>query len=206
MFDFRKKLFIGILSGAMILSGGVSSAAPEMPGFDETWQEESLNNHGTWAKYFSERYGVDAAQIEKALSDGVHIGDIRQAAVLAKLSGKSFSDVLAMRVDWPQVSEKLGVTHEQIAEFFQKECEEYFAKRTGIDVKTLKALLKDGYAPHDIDIAAKIAKASNKNIKSVLEKRRINNTWEDVAKSFGVDMKKIMPPPGHPHRGKHEQA
>ena len=206
MFDFRKKLFIGILSGAMILSGGVSSAAPEMPEFDETWQEESLNNHGTWAKYFSARYGVDAAQIEKALSDGVHIGDIRQAAVLAKLSGKSFSDVLAMKVDWTQVAEKLGVTHEQIAEFFQQEREEHFAKRTGIDVKTLKALLKDGYAPHDIDIAAKIAKASNKNIKSVLEKRRINNTWDDVAKSFGVDMKKIMPPPGHPHRGKHEQA
>ena len=206
MFDFRKKLFIGILSGAMIFTGGTSSAAPEvpeLPEYDEARQEKSVEAHGAWLKYFSDKYGVDSAQIEKALSDGVHIGDIRYAAVLSKLSGKNFSDVLAMKVDWGQVADKLGVKHEQIADFFQQEREEYFAKRVGIDVKTLQALLKDDYAPHDIDIAGKIAKASNKNIKNVLEKRRINNTWEDVAKSFGVDMKKIMPPPphGHHHKG-----
>ena len=68
-------------------------------------------------------------------------------------------------------------------------------------MQTFRALLKDGYNHRDIDIAGKIAKASGKNIKTVLAKREINNTWADVAKSFGVDLKKIMPPPpAHHHR------
>ena len=201
--NFRKKFITGFVSGALIFSVGVGLAAPQPSEFNEAWQEEEARHIGGWAKYFSEEYGVDSAQIEKALNDGVHIEDIRHAAVLSKLSGKNFSDVLAMKVDWAQVAEKLGVTGEQVREFFIQEREEHFAKKTGIDVKTLKALLKDGYDPHDIAVAGKIAKAANKNIKNVLEKRRINNTWDDVAKSFGVDMKKIMPPP---HGERHGQA
>ena len=196
--NFRKKLLVGFLGGMMIFSGGVVNAAPpEAP--DEAWQTEMEMNRGGWAKYFSDKYGVDSAQIDKALKDGVHIEDIRHAAVLSKLSGKNFSDVLAMKVDWIQVADKLGVTREQLSEFFQQEREEHLAKRAGVDVKTLKNLLKDGYDPRDIAIAGKIAQASGKNIKSVLDKRRINNTWDDVAKSFGVDLKKILPPPPKHH-------
>lgn len=194
-----KKFFAGLLSGALIfMSGQALANPPEMPE-DDSWQEEEAAHIGGWAKYFSEKYGVDSAQVKRALNDGVHIGDVRHAAVLAKLSGRSFSDVLAMKVDWFQVADKLGVTHERMHDFFMQEREEHFAKMAGIDVKTLQGLLKDGYHPMDIEIAAKIAKASGKNVKSVLEKRRINNTWEDVAKSFGVDAKKIMPPPP-PHQ------
>ena len=50
------------------------------------------------------------------MNDGVSIDDIKQAAVLAEISGKSFSEVLGMKVSWMQVAEKLGVTHEQIVE------------------------------------------------------------------------------------------
>lgn len=202
MTNFRKKIFAGLLSGALIFTGAQALAnPPEIPEDEKAWQEETAAHIGGWAKFFSENYGVDYSQVEKALNDGVHIEDVRSAAVLSKISGKSFSEVLAMKVDWSQVAEKLGITHEQIKNFYEQERDEHFAKRTGLDVKTLKSLLKDGYDPRDIDIAARIAKASNKNVKSVLEKRKINNTWDDVAKSFGVDMKKIMPPPppGH-HR------
>ena len=106
-----------------------------------------------------------------------------------------------MKVDWFQVAEKLGVTREQVRDFYEQERMEHFAKMANVDVKTLKSLLKDGYDAHDIMIAGRIAQASNKNIKSVLDKRKINNTWEDVAKSFGVDLKKLMPHPEH-HQGK----
>lgn len=201
--NFSRKLIVGILSGALILTGSqVLAAPPEIPDESTDWQAEEAEHIGGWAKFISERYGVDTAQVEKALNDGVHVEDVRQAAILAKLSGKNFSDVLAMKVDWPQVADKLGITREQIHEFFKREHEEAFAKHAGIEVKTLQSLLKDGYDPRDIDIAAKIAKASGKDVKNVLGKRKINNTWEDVAKSFGVDLKKIMPPPPppHPHR------
>ncbi|MBR4642410.1 MAG: hypothetical protein IKO74_06760 [Selenomonadaceae bacterium] len=200
--NFKKRLLVGLLSGAMILTGGQAFAnEPEMP--DDTWQAEARGDVSVWTKFLAEKYGVDESQVKAALDSGVHFEDINHAAVLAKLSGKSFSEVLAMRVDWEQVAQKLGVTHEQIENFYNREREEQLAKRAGVDVKTLQALLKDGYHPQDIMIAGKIAKTSNKNIKTVLEKRKINNTWEDVAKSFGVDLKKIMPPP---HGDKHGKA
>ena len=207
MRNFKRKLLAGILSGALIFTGAQALAAPDEPDEpDAVWQEEAAANRGGWAKYFAEHYGVDAAQIEQALNDRVHIEDIRSAAILAKLSGKNFSDVLAMKVDWPQVADKLGVSHEQVRKFYDDERDEFFAKRTGLDVNTFKGLLKDGYHPRDIDIAARIAKASGKPVKSVLEKRKINNTWGDVAKSFGVDIKTIMPPPGHHgQRGHHDR-
>ena len=195
--NFRKKLLVGLMSGALIFSCGAVNAAPETPEGDDAWQEEEASHRGGWAKYFSEKYGVDSAQVEAALNDGVHPGDVHHAAVLAKLSGKSFSEVLAMKVSWFQVADKLGVKHEQLAEFFKQERDEHFAKQANIDTKTLESLLKNGYRPHDIVIAGKIAKAANKNIKSVLEKRRINNTWEDVAKSFGVNFNDLIPRDAH---------
>lgn len=202
--NMKKKLLAGLLSGALLLTGSQALANPsEMPDDDKAWQEEEAAHRGGWVKYLSEKYGVDSAQIETALNNGTHISDVKFAAVLSKLSGKSFSEVLAMKFDWFQVAEKLGVTHEQVKEYFENERDEHFAKLAGIDTKTFKALIKDGYNPHDIMIAGKIAQESNKNIKNVLDKRKINNTWEDVAKSFGVDMKKIMPPPPHPEHSRH---
>lgn len=202
MINFKKKILAGLLSGALIFTGAQALANPPDPSSDmeKAWQEEAEANIDGWAKHLSEKYGVDSAQVKKALNDGVHVQDVQFAAVLSKLSGKSFSEVLAMKVDWFQVAEKLGVTHEQLKNFFEQERDEHFAKSAGIDVNTLKSLLKDGYEPHDIAIAGKIAQAAGKDIKSVLKKRTINNSWEDVAKSFGVDMEKIMPPPpGHGH-------
>lgn len=202
MSNFKKKILAGLLGGALLFTGSQTFAAPpEMPE-ERDWQAEEAAHVGGWAKFISKHYGVDTAQVEAALKDGVHIEDIKHAAVLAKLSGKSFSDVLAMKVDWSQVAEKLGVTRKQMHEFFKREKEESFAKHAGIDVKTLQSLRKDGYKIRDIDIAAKIAKASGKDVKTVLGKRKINNTWGDVAKSFGVDLKKIMPPPSPRHHHK----
>ncbi|MBR2734197.1 MAG: hypothetical protein IKD80_08170 [Selenomonadaceae bacterium] len=203
MRNITKKILAGILGGALIFTGANAFAAePDASDFERAWQEEAAQNIGGWAKYFSDKYGIDGAQIERAMHDGVHIEDIKHAAVLSKLSGKNFSDVLAMKVDWSQVADKLGITHDQIKNFYDQERDAEFAERAGIDVGTFKSLLKDGYQLHDIAIAGKIATASGKDIKTVLGKRKINNTWGDVAKSFGVDMKKIMPPPPAHYRDK----
>lgn len=202
----KKKILMGLLSGALLLTGSQALAnPPEMPEQERNWQEEQEVEHiGGWAKYLSAKYGVDSAQVEAALNDGVHIEDVKHAAVLAKLSGKSFSDVLAMKIDWAQVADKLGVTREQVKNFYEQERLEHFAKMANVDAKTFSSLLKDGYNPHDIMIAGRIANSAGKNVKSVLEKRKINNTWEDVAKSFGVDLQKLIPP-GHPKHGTHKR-
>lgn len=196
--NIKKKIIAGLLGGALILTGAQAFAnTPEFPPQESNWQEEDTANIDNWVKHISEKYDVDSAQVRKALDDGVFYEEIKHAAVLAKLSGKSFSEVMAMRVDWKQVAEKLGVTREQLDAFYEQERNEHFAKMAGVDVKTLQSLIEDGYDPRDIMIAGRIAQASGKNIKNVLDKREINNSWEDVAQSFGVDMKEIMPHPEH---------
>lgn len=196
--NIKKKIIAGLLGGALILTGAQAFAnPPEFPPQESNWQEEDTANIDNWVKHISEKYDVDSAQVRKALDDGVFYEEIKHAAVLAKLSGKSFSEVMAMRVDWKQVAEKLGVTREQLEEFYEQERNEHFAKMAGVDVKTLQSLIEDGYDPRDIMIAGRIAQASGKNIKNVLDKREINNSWEDVAQSFGVDIKEIMPHPEH---------
>ena len=197
MTDFKKKLLAGILGSALLLTASQAFARQMPPPPVHMNQAQFAENVNGWVKHLSEVYGVDKAQIESALKSGVHIHDVQQALILSKLSGKNFSDVLAMKVDWFQVADKLGVTREQVGEFLMQERTEFFAKRAGIELKTFQALLKDGYHPHDIAVAGAIAKTANKNIKSVLEKRRINNTWEDVAKSFGVNFNDLIPRDAH---------
>lgn len=191
--NFKKKFLAGLLGGALLLTGSQALANPHefMPMNHEQIAEKNI---GGWVKHLSDEYGVDSAQVEEALKNGVHIRDVQFAAVLSKLSGKNFSDVLAMKVDWFQVAEKLGVTREQMEEFHRQQMSAKLAKESFTDVKTVQSLLKDGYHPQDITVAGKIAKAAGKDIKSVLSKRKINNTWGDVAKSFGLDAKKFMPP------------
>ncbi|MBR1646966.1 MAG: hypothetical protein IJ685_09345 [Selenomonadaceae bacterium] len=201
MLNFKKKFLTGLLSGALLLTGSQAFANPsEMPPPMMMNEEQVAENLNGWVKHFTDEYGVDSAQVEAALKDGVNIRDVQFAAVLSKLSGKSFSDVLAMKTDWFQVAEKLGVTRAQVEEFTRQQMSAKLAKESFTDVKTVQSLIKDGYHPQDIAMAGKIANAAGKDIKSVLSKRKINNTWGDVAKSFGLDAKKFMPPEPNRHR------
>ena len=59
-----------------------------------------------------------------------------------------------------------------------------------------------------MDMRCIIAKASGKDIQSVLDRKQINNRWEDVADVFGVDRSLLKPqqpeypPNAQPDRGK----
>lgn len=201
--SLRNKVLAGILSGAIIFTGGIALNPVQAAPFENEQQQESPRHErhkmsdeqiGKFANDIAEKYNVNSSEVEAALKSGVQFKDVKIAALLAKMSGKSFSEVLEMRSDWKQVAEKLGITHEQIGEFMKAEMIEDLAKNSKLDAKTVESLLKDRYDPMDITFAGLIANASGKNVKSVLSKRKINNTWEDVAKEFNVDLKKIMPP------------
>lgn len=59
---------------------------------------------------------IDRETALKYLRQGYPLGDIQQAAKLAKESGKTLAQVLPMRTvtcDWQQVKEKLGLQQEQ---------------------------------------------------------------------------------------------
>lgn len=216
----KKKILAGILSGAILMTSGLAFNDAQAAQNQEHWR--GYGNHmnfernsghrmgfgrgmnfnddfqfsdeqiAEFAKKIADYYGIDQYEVETALRENTHFGDIRHAATLAKLSGRSFSEVLAMKNDWHQVADKLGVTREQFDAFMKEEMLGWLAKRSRLDTKTVQNLLDDGYNPRDICMAGIIAGESGKGVKSVLNKRKINNSWQDVAKEFNVDAKKLF--------------
>ncbi|MBR1396352.1 MAG: hypothetical protein IJ563_02315 [Selenomonadaceae bacterium] len=163
-------------------------------------QELTEDQIAKFAKEIAARYNVSESEVAQALKDHKNMHDIQIAAMLAKLSNKSFAEVMAMKSDWREVGEQLGVTREQVKSFFEQERTERLATKSGLDTQVVNNLINDGYNPRDIVIAGKIAKAANKDVKKVLAKKKINNKWSDVATEFGVDFNSIMP-----ERGRHNE-
>jgi len=204
--SIKKKILAGLLSGALIFGSGLainSAYANESPAPEQQQEFDGKNKRphrpqmteekiNEFAKEIADYYGLNQEEIATALKNHVHFEDVRQAATLAKLSNKSFSEVLAMKVDWQQVAEKLGVSREQYEAFKKDEMLAGLAEHAKLDKKIVQDLLNENYNPRDITIAGIIANASGKNVKAVFAKRKINNSWDDVAKEFGVDLSKVM--------------
>lgn len=220
MKSLKKKILAGILSGAILMTSGLAlngveaahfdggKGRPHFEQFDENHERPQLTEEqiAKASKEIASRYGVSQTEVAAAIREKNNFGDIKHAATLAKLSGKSFAEVLAMKSDWHAVAEKLGVTREQFDAFIKDEMLTGLAQKSKLDKSTVESLLKDKYDPRDICVAGMIANASGKNVKTVLAKRKINNNWEDVAKEFNVDLQKIFDFGDKPHhRPQHQQ-
>ena len=129
---------------------------------------------------------------------------------LKKISGKSFKDVLAMKTQdkhWPEISKELGIKPEQMRAQMNELSAERIAQRGNIDKDQALSLLNKGYRPMDVSVAAKLAKLSNKDIQTILDMKKINNRWGDVAEQLGVDRSALRPNmgkgqfPGHGPQG-----
>ncbi len=121
--------------------------------------------------------------------------------MIAKVSGKSFDEVMALKTDdknWRDIGESLGVTREKVEEVRQSMTAQHLSQDGDIDESKALSLLKKGYEPRDIECAAALAKASGKDIQSVLDRKKINNRWGDVAKELGVDAN-VLPKKFHGH-------
>jgi hypothetical protein len=162
------------------------------------------------AKRLNKTFGVSEAEVKAAFKEKRDFRDIGQAAMLAKVSGKSFSDVLAMKTKdkrWPEISKELGVKPEQIRAQMNELSAERIAQRGNIDKEQALSLLNKGYRAMDVSVAAKLAKLSNKDIQTVLDMKKINNRWGDVAEQLGVDRSALRPNmekgkfPGHGPQG-----
>lgn len=171
-----------VATGVAAVAQNANKTTAERPPFEMNPSEA--------ARHIHEQFGVDESEVRAALMEHRDFHDVGQAAMLAKISGKSFSDVLALKTednDWKDVETQLGVTREQI----RNEMNEMLAQRIGqcgdVDEATALKLLNNGYCDRDIAMAGKIAKASGKDIQSVLDLKKINNRWGDVAESLGLD-------------------
>jgi len=88
---------------------------------------------------------------------------------------------------WKEVMEKTGVTFDQVRQTRDELASNIIADKTGADKNVIGVLFKQGYHDRDIMMAAELAKLSSKEVNEVINMKKINNSWHDVAQSLGVD-------------------
>jgi hypothetical protein len=141
------------------------------------------------AQRLSETYGISKDTVLARVKDGTSIRDINRAAFLAKASGKAFDEVLALKKSdntWKDVAQTLGVTKEQTKATFNALAADRLNAKLGFDRDTVLGLMDEGYKVRDIAVAGLLAENTAKTPASVLELKKINNTWRDVARTLGV--------------------
>ena len=196
-----RKIIAGMAVGAMMITGAVTYqtafAADNAPAMHQSrsggMHHGQQVNKEDLAKRMAKDFGLKEADVLTALNDGGNVRDIHQAAILAKASGKNFNEVLALKKDknWAEVEKSLGVTREQKKEAMIKLMTASLSSSSSLTESQIQKLLSDGYRPHDIAYAGQLAAKSGKDVQSVLDMKKINNTWRDVAKSLGIDIKDI---------------
>lgn len=185
-----KKILAGLMAGTFFFGGitaPVSAAPPPPP------KQMSEADRASLAKEIAAQYAVNEQEVLTALKEDRFMDDIYYAAMLAKVSGKSFRQVLAMKSDWFDVMKALGITEEKYNETMKEMVAEDIAKRSELDVNTVKKLMDKHYFPRDIRIAGRLAKASGKDVQTVLDMKKINQRWTDVAKQLGADPGLVRP-------------
>ena len=206
------KMIAGIVAGLVLTAGGfgvLSAQSQSQDGAQHRMFAKGERPDGQMpqmdaseaAKHIAETFGVDESQVKNAIENKKDFRDIGQAAMIAKVSGKSFDEVMALKTDdknWRDIGESLGVTREKVEEVRQSMTAQHLSQDGDIDESKALSLLKKGYEPRDIECAAALAKASGKDIQSVLDRKKINNRWGDVAKELGVDAN-VLPKKFHGH-------
>nr|WP_317429354.1 Tat pathway signal sequence domain protein [uncultured Mitsuokella sp.] len=197
----QRKMIAGIVAGLVLTAGGfgvLSAQSQSQDGAQHRMFAKGERPDGQMpqmdaseaAKHIAETFGVDESQVKNAIENKKDFRDIGQAAMIAKVSGKSFDEVMALKTDdknWRDIGESLGVTREKVEEVRQSMAAQHLSQDGDIDESKALSLLKKGYEPREIECAAALAKASGKDIQSVLDRKKINNRWGDVAKELGVD-------------------
>ena len=202
-----RKNMVGITLGVLIVGGSIGSLAhahepsshntpPPAQGQMDSVHANVQMSPEEIAKHLSEMFNVSETEVKQAIDAKKDLFDVGQAAMFAKISGKSFNDVMAMRDSgktWEQIGDALNIMEDDVQRELDKIEIMHITMRGDVDEKTANALYEEGYAPRDIDAAGIIAKASGKDVREVLERKTMKNSWKDVAKAFDVDPALVKP-------------
>lgn len=186
-----KKTVAAFVLGAFLITGAAVPfiAQAAQPDKDRPALEQRKIDPDKAAQRLSETYGLSKDTILARMNDGAGIRDINRAAFLAKASGKTFDEVLALKKSdntWKDVASTLGVTKEQTKATFNALAADRLNANLGFDRNTVLGLMNEGYKVRDIAVAGLLAENTDKTPASVLELKKINNTWRDVAHTLGV--------------------
>ncbi|WP_278833746.1 Tat pathway signal sequence domain protein [Mitsuokella multacida] len=202
----QRKIVAGVVAGLVLTVGGFGMLSAQSQDKTDLRPRYCVTQDGRpdgqppkmttdeVAQHIAESFGVDAKQVKSALDEQKDFRDIGRAAMLAKISGKSFADVMALKTDdkdWRDIESSLGVTREKVRQLRIEMTAKDLSRDGVIDEEGALKLLKDGYEPWDISCASILAEATGKDIQSVLDLKKINNRWGDVADQLGVDRKEL---------------
>jgi hypothetical protein len=190
-----KKNIIGLTAGVIILAGAVSPLAVQAAAEnDGSWQTSSMHQRhfdpDKIAQRIADTYGVNKDEVLKYHNEGVNFKDVFKASFLAKASGKSLKEVMEVKTldnTWKDVAQSLGVTKEQMKATrnditaTKLETKLHISKQISLD------LMQQGYRARDIAVANAFSNNTGKSISDVLDMKKINNTWHDVASALGVN-------------------
>lgn len=203
MKNFYKKIFVGLAAGAIIVTGSTmlldtanAASSSNRPRPVVTQEQPPRCDINTMAQELADNCNVSKDEILSYCNNGGYFHEACNAAYIAKLSGKSFTDVVNAKTNsnsWQQVAEKFGVTQEELLNERRSMMAERIAANSKINAASAMQLLQEGYTSRDIGIAAELADASGKDIHAVMDMKKINNRWADVAKELGVDFSTIVP-------------
>ena len=174
---FAKRILMGLIAGALILAGIGEVSARSLP---------VQNENEMWAKETAAWFEISEKEILKAIEAGKTREDIDIAAMISRISGKSLTQVLNMKADWSDVIKKLGITPQKYGETCREMMIKSIAMSSGLSESTVKNLLHNRYHPRDIKIAGRLAKASGKDVQEILDSKKINQRWIDVAEQLNV--------------------
>ena len=199
----NKKILLAMAaSGALLgasLFGNAGGAAPAEAGSPAGQEMRGPRGQGPWrmsdedaAKRAAEMFGVDEAEVAAYLAENPRaFRDVFPCSMLARTSGRSFDEVMAIygeQGDWRSVGDTLGVTREMIHETMGELMAARIAdEKTNLTADEARDLLREGYHPRDVRAAGILGKAANQSARDILAMKRINNGWDDVAKTLGLD-------------------
>ncbi len=193
MKSFKKRILAGLTAGTLLFTGFAGSVyAAERPDAPPPGKAQKIDSD-TLAKEIAQQYDVNEKEVLAALKENKPLDDVYYAAIFAKASGKSFRQVFAMKSDWFDVMKALGITREKYDATVRELMAKDIAARSELDIKTVEKLMDKHYRPRDIRIAGRLAKASGKDVQSILDMKKINQRWFDVAKELGVNPEVTRP-------------
>ena len=182
----QRKIVAGVVAGLVLTVGGFGMLSAQSqdktdlrPRYCVTQDERPDGQPPKMttdevAQHIAESFGVDAKQVKSALDEQKDFRDIGRAAMLAKISGKSFADVMALKTDdkdWRDIESSLGVTREKVRQLRIEMTAKDLSRDGVIDEEGALKLLKDGYEPWDISCASILAEAAGKDIQSASTSR-----------------------------------
>ena len=198
----QKKILCGVVAGAILVLCGFSSialqrsnvdaqveAAQKAAGVGENFYPPEFDRDKAAQKVAAD-FGLDKDEVKEAFTSNTDFRDIGQAALLAKLSGKSFKSVLDYKqagYTWPETENWCGVNHEAVKAELDNQISARIHRRfSNVSHDEAKKLLQDGYHPMDIEAASILSAKSGKDVEYVLSLKKINNRWKDVAEELGL--------------------